>query len=127
MGRININVEQGASFFLRVTVEDQTGAPLDMTNYTLKGQMRKHHEAADYVNMTLTKGTGTIDITFTATQTAALVPGYYVYDINMKDLSDNVTRLFDGMVYVASGVTQWTDPDPAVPEEDTLESGDRIQ
>ena len=62
----------------------------------------------------------------TADQTKVLEPGYYVYDIVIKDLSDNITRLFDGMVQVTPGVTQWTDPDVDTPEEDVLEAGDRI-
>ena len=126
MARINLNVDQGASFFMQVSVEDQSGAALDLTNYTLKGQMRKHHLASDYTEMTLTKGSGTIDIAMTADQTKVLEPGYYVYDIVIKDLSDNITRLFDGMVQVTPGVTQWTDPDVDTPEEDVLEAGDRI-
>jgi len=40
-GKLDILIEQGASFELQMTLKDENGDPIDLTGHVFKGQVRK--------------------------------------------------------------------------------------
>jgi hypothetical protein len=56
--------------------------------------------------LTLGGAAGTIVITLTATQTAALTAGNYVYDLELVSGAGVVTRLVQGNVTVTAEITR---------------------
>jgi hypothetical protein len=87
-------------------------APVDITGYTAKMQMRSYPDSPTAV-LTLTTGdgitidgpTGTITLHATATQTGAVNQGPYDYDIEIYQGS-SVTRVVQGQVEVSAQVTR---------------------
>ena len=59
---------------------------------------------------------GKVRIGLTATQSAAIVPGKYFYEILLKDSNDIVERVVEGTVIVKQPVT-WPSPAPLNPFE----------
>ena len=49
---------------------------------------------------------GKITVTYTDTQTAAIKPGDYLYDLKMTDAAGIKTTLLRGTVAVAGGITR---------------------
>jgi hypothetical protein len=106
----NINIDQGSSFASVVTVEDSQGLVFNLTGYTVRGQIRKSYSSLTAVNFTASvaqASAGTIQISLTAVQTAAMKPGRYLYDIEIVQTSSgNVTRVVEGQVEVSPRVTR---------------------
>jgi hypothetical protein len=106
----NINIDQGSTFTSIVTVEDSQGLVFNLTGYTVRGQIRKSYSSLTAVSFTASvaqASAGTIQIGLTATQTAAMKPGRYLYDIEIVQTSSGtVTRVVEGQVEVSPRVTR---------------------
>lgn len=112
--------KQGTTWELvmKVTVD---AVALDLTDYSVRGEMRKSHTAAtaeDGLDFEITDAlTGEITMSMSASDTAALTCGStvkdvdstYVWDMEVyKEIPDpeEVIRLFQGKIYVDPEVTR---------------------
>jgi hypothetical protein len=107
----NLVINCGADFSQSFTLEGtETNSALNLTGYTVQGQIRKHAGSSTAISFTTSiitpATTGRIVITLTAAQTSTIKPGRYVYDIVVTDASSYKTRVVEGMVLVREGVTR---------------------
>jgi hypothetical protein len=106
----NINIDQGSTFTSVVTVEDSQGLVFNLTGYTVRGQIRKSYSSLTSVSFTasvLSAVEGTIQLSLTANQTAAMKAGRYLYDIEIIQTSSGaVTRVVEGQVEISPRVTR---------------------
>lgn len=108
----NIEVEQGATFRSHLTWLINSNE-VDLTDYSARLKVRKSLRTTPIVSLTsaaeggITLGgvDGSIDITMSATQTAALNPGKYSYDLELESSGGEVTRLLKGSFTVSAEVT----------------------
>lgn len=114
-GRYDFTIYQGASFDRTFTW--QVGAPATLVNlsgYTGRMQVRAAISSPTTIvelttsngRMTLGGAAGTITLAITASDTAALAPGQYVYDLEMVSGGGEVTRLLEGRATVNAEVTR---------------------
>lgn len=106
----NLSIDQGSSFSSVVTVEGPDGLVFNLTGYTARGQIRKTYTSATYTAFATaipTPTDGKINISLTATQTAALKAGRYMYDIEIVQ-GTNVIRVIEGQVEVNPRITKVT-------------------
>jgi hypothetical protein len=107
---------QGATFDYNLvwnTTEGTATTPVDLTNWSARMQVRTSYDANEPV-LSLTAGTGitlggtagSILIEATATQTAAISAGQYVYDLEMVSPASAVTRLVEGTLICDPEVTR---------------------
>lgn len=110
-GKYNIVCEQGTTFTFSFTVKtDDT--PWNLTGYTATMTIRPFiGSTTTSVSATNANGKialggalGTVVVTLTAEETAALEAGRYVYDF-VFDSGSVVTRLLEGKFVVTPGVT----------------------
>lgn len=106
----NLVIDQGTTFKADIDVTDAEGNALNLTGYTTAGQMRKTYAsttATDFsANIESAVG-GVVRIQLSASQTEALKPGRYVYDVEIKKTSTSeVTRVVEGQIEVTPGVTK---------------------
>ena len=108
-GLLNILVEKGADFSRTLTIESAPGVPLNLTNYTFAGHMKRNFTDTTYAatfsvataNVTL----GTVNWTLGHAATANLIAQTHHYDVNMVNSSTNITiRLLEGDVFVSNTV-----------------------
>jgi hypothetical protein len=102
-------VEQGATYSTTVDVEDINGAAINLYSYTAQSQMRKSYYASSYhlINADVTDtANGQITLSITASNTANITPGRYVYDLKITSPSNTVTRIVEGIVTVLPSVTR---------------------
>lgn len=103
----NLIIDQGADFNTSVTINDDAGAPLDLSDYTSRAQLRKHYTSSNSINFTTnTSNTGVLTLSLSASQTSNIIAGRYVYDAEVVDTSNVVSRIIEGIVEVTPNVTR---------------------
>jgi len=106
-------IEQGATFSQLITYEE-AGVAINLTGYTARMQVRSTLESAStVVELTTANGrialggaAGTITLTISATDTAALTSGRGVYDLELVSGGGIVTRLLQGVATISRNVTR---------------------
>jgi hypothetical protein len=105
----NISVDQGSSFTSIIVVEGVEGLIVNLEDYTVRGQIRKTYASLTAVNFTaeiISEDSGEIEISLTAAQTRAMKPGRYVYDVEVIDDTNIVTRVVEGQIEINPAVTR---------------------
>ncbi len=107
---LELTIEQGANLTSIVTVNDAQGDAVNLATYTASSQLRKSYysSSANTLAATVTgNANGEITLTMTATNTAALTPGRYVYDLIITNTTDKtVTRVIEGIATILPSVTR---------------------
>lgn len=106
----NITIDQGTTFNTSISMTDASNNPLDLSVYIGRAQIRAWYTSltpAALFTVTLLLGSATLSLT--ATQTAALNPGRYVYDLVVIDQNDIVTRIIQGVITITPAVTVLAD------------------
>ena len=110
----DIVIEQGATFTFNLTWKDSLGAPINLSGYTARMQVRKSvKDTAKMLDLTVANGAitlggalGTIAIVASATLTSAMDSVKGVYDIEVESATGVVTRLAEGEVTIKLEVTR---------------------
>jgi len=105
----NLTIDQGSDFSTEVTVEDATGNDADLTGYIAAGQVRKNYKSSSAYNFicSITDPTqGIVNIKMVNAVTEVMKAGRYVYDVEIKSPSGDVTRVLEGQVEVTPSVTR---------------------
>lgn len=104
---INSGVDFSQVFFLDSV---DSNSAINLTNYDVKSQMRKHSGSSSYVNFYCNIENpyeGKISIGLSTSITSSLRPGRYLYDIVITDPSTLIkTRVVEGMALVREGITR---------------------
>lgn len=115
-GLYDMMCEQGATFSRVITWKDAGSDPVDLTGYTARMQVRPT-VTSDTITLDLTSANGglvfktprtlgQIEVVVSATTTAGLTPGSYVYDLELVSSTAVVTRLLQGKFTVKAEVTR---------------------
>lgn len=105
--KVNIVIDQGATFTTSYTILNDSDQPIDFTTYTAESQMRKTYTSSNAYSFTVgLHSNGQIDLSMTANTTASIVAGRYLYDVEVRDLSGVVSRLVEGIVTVTPNITR---------------------
>jgi len=112
----NVEIDQGADWYLDVNYDQPNGSPVNLTSYTAALQLRSLPEDTTAVltlttangGITITGATGLVAIHATATQTRAIDDGTYYYDLEITSGASPavVTRLIQGQAVVSAEVTR---------------------
>ena len=109
-GQHNFTLEQGSTFDREITVQENSQA-LNLTGYSARMQMRSTHDSSS-IALTFTAAianpatNGKINLGATATATAAVEEGIYVYDLEIESSAGTVTRILEGTITVTPEVTR---------------------
>jgi hypothetical protein len=105
--KVNLVVDQGSTFQTSITFNDETGNTINFSAFTGLAQMRKHFTSSNSTSFSVSlTSNGVITLGLNADQTGNLVPGRYVYDLEVTDTANNVSRLIEGVVTVTPNVTR---------------------
>ena len=109
----NLTIDQGSTFSVDIDVTDADGDALNLTDFTVQGQMRKTYTsstATTFVSEITNATGGVVTISLTAATTNALKAGRYVYDVELSfadsDGETIVERILEGRMQVSPSVTK---------------------
>jgi hypothetical protein len=107
---VELTIEQGANLSSTVTVNDAQGDAVNLTTYSASSQLRKSYYSSSVNTLTAIvtgNSNGEITLSMTASNTAILTPGRYVYDLVITNNNDNSkTRVIEGIAIVLPSVTR---------------------
>jgi len=109
-----LTIDQGATYSQTITWKDPSKNAIDLTGYTARMQIRgKRTSTSATLSLTTENGgitlgdaEGTIALYISATDSAALEVGTYVYDLELIEPSGGVQRLLMGNFLVRGEVTR---------------------
>lgn len=112
-GKYNILCPQGTTYSTQITynIDD---VPVNLTGYNARLQVREFHYSPDYIlgfdsisssAIYVGGSAGTINIDIPPSSTEWLIPGDYVYDLEIYT-STNVYRLIEGKFSISPEVTR---------------------
>lgn len=117
--QLDLLVRQGGTFGpYTITITDENANPIDITNNTFTGQIRKTAASttitAAIVSTVINGPMGNVQITIPSTVTSTIICGdsekddlsLYVWDFEMMDSLGNIIPLFFGNVQVFREVTR---------------------
>lgn len=106
----DISADQGSNFSSVVSVVDTDNSPIDLTNYTARGQIRKTYTSTNFNYFSCVIGSpatnGEINISLAASTTSAMKAGRYVYDIEIESEHGVITRVIEGQFILTPSVTR---------------------
>jgi len=110
-GKLNIEIEQGATFSRTIFYKDANGTAINLTGATITGQVRPSYSSSTAVSFALSvvgsAANGEILWTMTAANTATLTPNSpQVYDIDINWGGGVIDRLLYGNVCIHPEVTR---------------------
>ena len=104
--KANIVIDQGSTFSTEINLTDENGFPMNLVDYVANSQMRKWYTSANPTAVFTTEIVdGTVILSLSATETANISAGRYVYDIELTT-GNTITRIVEGIVTVTPEVTR---------------------
>ena len=106
--KANLFIDQGATFETVLTLTDENGDILDLASSNAASQIRKTYSSSLAAQFTtsINVSAGEITLSLTANQTGNLVAGRYVYDVELTDAANSITRIVEGVVTINPQVTR---------------------
>jgi hypothetical protein len=104
--KINLVMDQGATFTVTFNIIDSFNNPVDLSSYTPVAAMKKSYYSINSYSFSANcYSNGAIVMSMNAATSGSVQDGRYVYDIDVSDTLGNVSRLIEGMVVVTPGVS----------------------
>lgn len=109
----NLSADQGADFQVSVEIEDSNGDLLNLTGYTVSGQIRRTYKSTNYVSFNISQSAnpalGSISIQLTDEQTKNMKAGRYVYDVYaINTIAEKTIKVLEGIIEIIPSVTKNT-------------------
>jgi hypothetical protein len=106
--KANLIIDQGSTYSTVIDVTDDNDVPIDLTGYSGSAQIRKHYSSSNSVHFSvgIIPTDGGVVLSLSSTQTSALRAGRYVYDVELTNSSNVVSRIVEGIVTVTPQVTR---------------------
>jgi hypothetical protein len=106
--KVNIVIDQGTDFATTVNLTDADGNELDVTGYSAAGQIRKSYTSSTATDFTvfISVQSSSLTLSLNNATTSAMTAGRYVYDVELTDTSNVVSRILEGQVTVTPEVTR---------------------
>jgi hypothetical protein len=107
----NLYVDQGTTFSTIVDLENQDSTALNLTGYTVAGQMRKSYQSSTAVSFVCSvygeATNGQIRLQLAPATTTGLRAGRYIYDVEITNtLSGEKFRVLEGIVILNPEITK---------------------
>jgi|TARA_B100002003_G_scaffold24909_1_gene20582 hypothetical protein len=105
---VNIVLDQGCTFEKVITAQNSASQNVTISTGTCAAKMRQSYYSSNNITTLTTAVAGSnCTISLTATQTAAISPGNYVYDVEYTQ-SDTVTveRVAEGIITISAEATK---------------------
>jgi len=104
---VNLTIDQGCTFEKVITAKNTAGGNVTISSGTCAAKLRpSHYTSNNTVSFTCADAGSNVTISLTATQTGAISPGRYIYDVEYTQSGGTIIeRLVEGVVTVSPSAT----------------------
>ena len=106
----DITIDQGSTYSGKIPVIGANKLPVDLTGFSARGQIRRSYSSLTFVNFSTSiddPSSGEIYINLTPTQTGAMKPGRYVFDVEIYNINEtDVIRVCEGQAEITPRTTK---------------------
>ena len=108
---IELVIDQGTTFnnIINIT-DDVTNAAVNVSGYSFESQIRRSYYSANItanIICTITNASnGEVTMSISASNTANIKPGRYVFDVKSTDDLNAVSRILEGIITINPSVTK---------------------
>ncbi len=105
----NLYVDQGSDFSAIITLKNQDGTIINLTNYTVQSQFRKSYQSSSYTSFTTSlydAAAGKIRLQLPASTSSGIAAGRYLYDIEITSNAGEKKRALEGIVLITPEITR---------------------
>ena len=105
----NLFIDQGSTFNSIVTLKNQDGTPMNLTNFTVKAQFRKSYRSSQAVTFTASVYhalSGRIRLQLPADTSSSVKAGRYLFDVENTSPTSEKYRALEGIVVISPKITQ---------------------
>ncbi len=101
-------IDQGTTYSTTFNLTDENGEPLNLNGYSAVSQIRKYYTSVTAISFTcsIAGSNGEITVSLSANQTANIVAGRYLYDIEITSPELIVSRVVEGIATITPQVTR---------------------
>ena len=105
---VNLVIDQGCTFEKVIYAQNSTSGNVTISAGTCAAKMRQSYYSSNNITALTTAVAGSnVTISLTATQTAAVSPGNYVYDVEYTQSGGTIVeRLAEGIITVYGEATK---------------------
>jgi len=110
-GYQDLYLEQGSTFNETLTLNDAYGNPYNLTGFQVASQAKASYYSANasivFVTTISNANNGVITLSANSSVTSNIItpPTTLLYDVFIKDVFNNVTRVLEGRVFIDPAVT----------------------
>lgn len=109
-GYLELFIEQGETFSANVSLDQINGSVYDLSNYTVKSDIKKSYWSSNISASFITsidETDGAIGLYLLANTTQSLISGRYVYDIFLTNtLTNERSKVLEGIIFVEPSATK---------------------
>ena len=105
--KLNLLIDQGTTYSTSFNVYDDSGTEVNLSTYSVAGQIRKTFSSSNSVAFTATgNSTGYVMLSLSANASGNIIAGRYVYDVELTSNTGIVTRAVEGIITITPQVTK---------------------
>ena len=108
-GTYNMTVQRRSDHSVPIVLKDNSGTAINLTGFTVAGQVRRSYFSTTAVNFTCAVSnatSGIITVSLSGTQSDAMKAGRYVYDVEITNAGGTKTRVLEGQLEIMPAVTK---------------------
>lgn len=105
----NLYIDQGSDFSAIVTLQNQDGTVMNLTDYTVASQFRKSYQSSSstsFVASIYSASEGKVRLQLSATASSAINPGRYLYDVEITSPIGEKKRALEGIIVITPEITR---------------------
>lgn len=105
----NLAIDQGSEFYRTMTLVDTSRTIVDLTNYTIAGQLRKSYTTTESISLNIViinAVLGKFSMSLSNLITDTLTSPRYVYDVEITSSGMRTYRILEGNIIVSPNVTR---------------------
>lgn len=105
----NLYIDQGSDFSAIVTLKNQDGSIINLTDFTAASQFRKSYQSSSATSFIVSihdAANGKIRLQLPASSSSPLIPGRYLYDVEITSPIGERKRALEGIIVLTPEITR---------------------
>ena len=108
--QVELFCDQGTDFSYSLGISNDDGSSVNIAGYTFSSSIRKsYYSSGVTANLTVTilsAANGNVQLSMNSATTANIKSGRYLYDVKMRDSSNTVFRVIEGIITIYPQITK---------------------